>query len=166
MYVGKNKKINKIFHHKDSLTYHYKIIKIVQLKTNQIVSEFWSMLIVLVYQKHLAWLYLFVHLVFVFFYCIKIWKRTKIKIWSIFSAIFTIWPTSAFLISMIRTTLSLFYKQRIKFPTRLQSQIFNSRCLCLLLSFQKNSCLLLIFQENNGFSKKKQNFWPVYLVKK
>ena len=38
-------------------------------------------------------------------------------------------------------------------------------CVCCLVS-KKNSCLLLIFQENNGFSKKKQNFWPVYLVKK
>ena len=34
-------------------------------------------------------------------------------------------------------TLSLFYKQRIKFPTRLKSQIFNSRCLRVLLNFQK-----------------------------
>ena len=38
-------------------------------------------------------------------------------------------------------------------------------CVCCLVS-KKNSCLLLIFQENNGFSKKKQNFWPLYLVKK
>ena len=30
-------------------------------------------------------------------------------------------------------------------------------CVCCLVS-KKNSCLLLIFQENNGFSKKKQNF--------
>ena len=35
-------------------------------------------------------------------------------------------------------TLSLFYKQRMKFRTSLQSQIFSSGCLELLLSFQKN----------------------------
>ena len=34
-------------------------------------------------------------------------------------------------------TLIIFYKQRIKFSTRLQSQIFNSRCLWVLLNFQK-----------------------------
>ena len=52
-------------------------------------------------------------------------------------------------------TLFFFYKQHSKFPTRLWFRIFNSRCLWLLLSFQKSSLLLLIFQENNGFSKKK-----------
>ena len=39
--------------------------------------------------------------------------------------------------SEVCITLIIFYKQRIKFSTRLQSQIFNSRCLWVLLNFQK-----------------------------
>ena len=39
--------------------------------------------------------------------------------------------------SEVCITLIIFYKQRIKFSTRLQSQIFNSRCLRVLLNFQK-----------------------------
>ena len=56
-------------------------------------------------------------------------------------------------------TLSLFYKQRINFPTPLQYQIFNSRCLCLLLSFQKKPHVCCLFSKKiTDFQRKNKIF--------
>ena len=64
------------------------------------------------------------------------WTSTESEFAGILESFFFVHQITELIIG--NNTLFFFYKQHSKFPTRLQFQIFNSRCLWPLLSFQKN----------------------------